>query len=266
MKSLVIFWISLLAYSRIPLPPAMIVENNQIFMLEPNCTKRAPSAAEIVVMIDNLGEKHKTLLLEVFEIEDLSAVRNDLNSARPGTTVEIKFASSAPMEKLANFYNDSLLTGPVAKCISSIDREKLNSYMQARSACLKGNTDPDVLSMYEALAEILSDKRCTVSSVGVVQVQVTRSLRAESPLPEICKTINIPTNASGIGVGRIDIADAQGNKNKLIWDANHLTPMTQADWLNGHKNHQGFYSQLSSKHFCGENVQMDPASSGAILK
>lgn len=263
--------ISLFTGARLPPPPEMIVANNQLYMRSViDQSVRTPTAGEIKRLVERYGSSHRALLERVFEMP-LASAQTFLNSTDPNTPIEIKLPTSqsptadelrageAALAELAGLNNAIRTEIQTRSLAPDINQDRLREYLAARDQCLENNRDPDVIAMYDALAQVLSDRNCTVASATVVQRGLTRGITIPAPKPEICNSLSIPATTSGIGFGHIEIRDHAGATNRLQWDANHLTPMAKENWLTGLKQHSGFYSQLSTQGFCGGGT---PAPSG----
>lgn len=144
--------------------------------------------------------------------------------------------------------------------------DKYIKILDQKSNCLsqKQLLDTDISSMYKALAQVLSSKRCSgevFTSAKVVQDTLSRSLIAT---PANNCLIKMDKDASGIGSGRIflkrkDLLDDV----ELTWDAEHFTTMTAFKWLNGLDSaalggHVGFIKQLEAKGLCKKHDAFGP--------
>lgn len=260
---LCVLLISFFTGARLPPPPEMVVMNNQLYMRSvTDQSLRTPTVAEIKRLVDRYGATHGALLERVFELP-LASAQAFLNSTDGNTPLEIKLptkpnptadelrAGQTLLAELAGL-NNAIRTDINPRSLApDINQDRLREYLAARDQCLENNRDPDVIAMYEALAQVLSDRNCTVTSATVVQRGLTRGMTIPAPKPEICNSLSIPVDTSGIGFGQIETRDNTGATNRLQWDANHLTPMGKEDWLTGLRQHTGFYSQLSTQGFCG---------------
>ncbi len=138
-----------------------------------------------------------------------------------------------------------------------IDTEKLEKLMERKDTDLKGSAagQEDIKTLYDAVAIVLSDKRCGFKRVESKQDYQTKGIGIAEPEP-----IKLDPNSTDIGGGRLQFyPENKGEPVILGWDANHFSKMSVKDWLYGSptgatNGHVGLYRQLATKKLCGLNA------------
>lgn len=249
----------------------MVLDKNFLKIQLADGSFRFPDQSEIFKLIDQ-NQNNPQLLKRVFGGDAATAKANvkSLFESNPnGAAINTDGTLPEDLPSMANVYNQAvypqngatgsagqskilLATASGAGAAARLDEALLKQFRDNKAACLKGNKDSSASTMYDALAEVLSNKNCTLDSVAPGQQMLTRSLNMPAALPDICKKLNIgEANNSSIGTLNLALNKQAGNgTNTIKWDANHLAEMTKDDWLNGKSGHQGFYPQLVSKGIC----------------
>ena len=144
---------------------------------------------------------------------------------------------------------------PRARELSNINNEKRKALLERKGTDLTGAAakEKDIQTLYDALAVLLSDKRCDFA-----RVETKQTFQSREGVITPSEPIKIDPSSTGIGGGDITFYsdDKKVTPVTLSWDANHFTEMSLKDWLYGHptgptNGHIGFYRQLVLKNLCG---------------